>query len=145
MPTNEGIAVYPLVDLPKDPAGCWTWKGYHNNAGVPMKQRGGKPVAARRWLWEALLGKVPDGMEVFGVCGNRSCVAIHHSKMGEPGDVVRSNVATKFDWSEVARMKRLEDLGWFRDRIAAEFGTTPEYVGRIITGKRWTRKKPTRT
>jgi hypothetical protein len=33
-----------------------------------------KNVYARRWIWEQIHGKVPDGLVIANVCGCRECV-----------------------------------------------------------------------
>lgn len=57
---------------------CWnwtagTWKGYGS-----FRVSEGKRRVAHRWLYEQLVGKIPDGLELDHLCRNRGCVNPEH-------------------------------------------------------------------
>jgi hypothetical protein len=58
---------------------CWEWtkartsKGY-GSFGVAVPGKHMRNVLAHRWAWEALVGPIPEGMEIDHMCGNRICV-----------------------------------------------------------------------
>lgn len=55
---------------------CWRWVGYvHPTTGYGMfTVRGIGTRPAHRWMYEELVGPVPDGMELDHLCRNRWCV-----------------------------------------------------------------------
>ena len=64
---------------------CWEWtlkpdkKGY----GVARNQR------AHRFVWEALVGEIPEGLETDHLCKNTICVKPDHMEMVTHAENVR--------------------------------------------------------
>lgn len=65
---------------------CWVWKGA-KNPGRKRKTtpipRGvfnfnGKAVLAHRWIYQQLIGPIPNGLELDHLCRNPSCVRPSH-------------------------------------------------------------------
>ena len=68
-----------------NPGACWLWTGSkdpgygYGRFGVGYrKERTLKTVLAHRYLYEAMVGKVPDGLELDHLCRNPSCVNPSH-------------------------------------------------------------------
>ncbi len=57
--------------------GCWIWTACVNNDGYGGFWDG-KRWTAHRWLYERLVGPVPDGLELDHLCRNIRCVRIDH-------------------------------------------------------------------
>lgn len=60
--------------------GCWEWGGYLNGNGYGEFNHGrrGHTRLAHRLVFEALVGPVPDGMDLDHLCRNRRCVNPAH-------------------------------------------------------------------
>jgi hypothetical protein len=61
-------------------SGCWLWKGYVGKRGyaVYTKLIDGKRPIAHRYVYEALIGPIPEGMTLDHLCGHPSCVNPEH-------------------------------------------------------------------
>jgi hypothetical protein len=58
--------------------GCWTWTAcilQNGYGGVRLK---GKLMRAHRVVYELLVGKIPDGLQLDHLCRNRKCVNPAH-------------------------------------------------------------------
>lgn len=59
-------------------AGCWEWQGYRQPAGHGRFRAGGRKVLVHRWVYEHLVGPVPDGLELDHLCRNPPCCNPDH-------------------------------------------------------------------
>jgi hypothetical protein len=55
--------------------GCWIWDLKLNHGGYPRISSG---RLAHRWLYEIVVGPIPDGYELDHLCRNRACVNPDH-------------------------------------------------------------------
>jgi hypothetical protein len=62
--------------------GCWLWTGALSNTGYGRLARGTRPNqrrwSAHRYLYELLVGPVPDGLDLDHLCRVRHCVNPAH-------------------------------------------------------------------
>ena len=58
--------------------GCWEWTAYKTPLGYGQVRRGVNMTTAQRAVYEALVGPVPDGLELDHLCRNPSCVRPDH-------------------------------------------------------------------
>lgn len=138
MPHEPGAVLKQLVELPKNPAECWKWLGYINNSGVPHKQVNGKPMAARRWLWEQLFGAPPPAFEVFGACGTQDCVNPHHMRCGLPYERTQLSGLAKLTPGDVAEIKRKKKAGPYeKQALAMKFDVPLKTLQAIWRGDQW--------
>ncbi|MGE3448999.1 MAG: HNH endonuclease signature motif containing protein [Microbacteriaceae bacterium] len=56
---------------------CWIWQG-KSKLGYGFVKRGGKEYRAHRWLWEQVVGPIPDGLVIDHLCRNTLCVNPDH-------------------------------------------------------------------
>jgi hypothetical protein len=68
-----------MEKVEKRPSGCWEWTGHRNyqgygGFGVPGQGK----VIAHRFAYEALVGPIPDGLQLDHLCRNRACVNPDH-------------------------------------------------------------------
>lgn len=57
---------------------CWTWTAALNPKGYGMFRADGRMHLAHRWLYEALIGPVPQGLDLDHLCRNRACARPSH-------------------------------------------------------------------
>lgn len=141
MAHEPGTVFEPLVNLPKDLNDCWPWIGRCTNNGTPIKQWNGKPKTARKWLWELLFGRVPDGLVVYGTCGARDCINPRHAAVGFAKDARRFDVRTKLDTADVMLIKRAADDGVMLAVLAERYGVSPTTISDVVRGKSWAAKR----
>lgn len=63
------------------PGGCWLWTAGRFSNGYGLFSLGGKPrrnALAHRWLYERLVGPVPEGLDLDHLCRVRHCVNPAH-------------------------------------------------------------------
>ena len=58
---------------------CWNWGKpcWPHGYGI-MQLPDGRMQSAHRWIYERLVGEVPDGYELDHLCRNRNCVNPDH-------------------------------------------------------------------
>lgn len=64
------------------PSGCWEWSGHKTDEGYGKvfgkDLCGATTKIAHRWMYECLVGPIPDGLEIDHLCRNRGCVNPSH-------------------------------------------------------------------
>jgi hypothetical protein len=81
----EGTAaerMWPRVDKTDS---CWNWTGAVSTAGYGQI-RFGKVLYTHRVSYEALVGPIPDGLELDHLCRNRRCCNPDHLEAVEPAE-----------------------------------------------------------
>jgi hypothetical protein len=59
--------------------GCWEWTGAHHRRGYGTFGVGGRrTMLAHRFMYELLVGPIPDGLVLDHLCRNTSCVNPEH-------------------------------------------------------------------
>jgi len=66
---------WPRVDKTD---GCWLWKGSLSTLGYARWRLDGRQQGAHRIAYEALVGPVPEGLELDHLCRVRHCVNPAH-------------------------------------------------------------------
>jgi hypothetical protein len=62
----------------EDENGCWVWQLALDRHGYGRVRRSGRSIGAHRWLYEQLVGLVPNGLELDHLCRNKRCVNPAH-------------------------------------------------------------------
>jgi len=52
---------------------CWNWTAYRDENGYGRFSVNGRYVLAHRFAYEALVGPIPEGLELDHLCRNRAC------------------------------------------------------------------------
>jgi hypothetical protein len=109
--------------------------------------------------WEAVNGRVPDGLWVLHHCDNPPCVNPAHLYVGthadnmrdmrerrrhwyhaDPANIIRGerSGAAKLTEAQVRELRRLHDAGRSYGSLAREYGVSRQAVSSAITGRSWT-------
>lgn len=137
-----GETVKPLVKLGRTPDDCWEWIGRKHANGYGKKQFHSRTLLAHRWLWMQLFGPIPSGLVIDHVCQNPGCVNPHHLRVVTQAENVRSGLTTLLTDGDVKEIRRLHELGWFADNIAAKFDVHEKTIRSLLAGKSWRKAKP---
>lgn len=154
--------------LRESESGCWEWAGQSMKAGygrIDLKNYPDWPqsvVLVHRVVYQLCVGPVPDGMVVCHRCDNPPCCRPDHLFLGTnsdniadkiskgrqaAGQSVRKNhehlrgeviVTAKLTAEQVMEIRRREAAGEHPDSIAADHGTSRDYVVAIARGDCWT-------
>lgn len=57
---------------------CWVWQGAHTSRGYGNFWNGVRAVKAHRFAYESFIGTIPDGLVIYHLCCNTSCVNPSH-------------------------------------------------------------------
>lgn len=63
---------------PSDSVSCWEWTGNISPFGYGLWWSGKRRFQAHRAVYEAFVGKIPDGLTLDHLCRNRRCVNPSH-------------------------------------------------------------------
>lgn len=58
--------------------GCWNWTAGNNGNGYGLFWLDGRMQSAHRVAWFAIVGAIPDDMQLDHLCRNRACVNPDH-------------------------------------------------------------------
>lgn len=63
-----------------DEAGCWLWQGHLTNGygKIQIGGRGKPKKRAHRWVYEQMVGPIPEGLDLDHLCRVRNCVRPDH-------------------------------------------------------------------
>lgn len=66
-----------LAPLPTSDT-CWEWQGGMNHAGYGLFHIDNRNVLAHRFMYEMLVGPIPEGLVIDHLCSNRVCIRPDH-------------------------------------------------------------------
>lgn len=86
MPTSESTAVFGDQRLPPwfwkriavSASGCWEWNWTKNPKGYGIFSIHGHPRLVHRFVYAALVGPIPVGLQLDHLCRVRNCVNVGH-------------------------------------------------------------------
>jgi len=130
----------PLVDIGSNPDDCWEWQGTINkNTGYGKKTHRGKAVLANRWVYQTLLGPIPEGLVINHKCANRRCVNPHHLEITDQAGNCRHGSGTKLSIKEVTEIKAAKENKKWGDgaRLARKYNVSTALIHDIWNGRAW--------
>lgn len=102
----QGGAHARLIKIGKGENPCWEWLGAVNGDGYPRKKWMGLEIAARRWMYLLLFGRIPKGKVLVDDCNNRLCVNPAHCKPVIMAVAQRAGVGTQLTEAEVLEWRK---------------------------------------
>lgn len=129
-----------LVDIGANPNDCWEWQGNINNkTGYGKKTWFGRHVLAHRWVYEMLLGPIPDGMVINHLCSNKKCVNPHHLEVTTQAGNCRHGNGSKLTVLEVKEIKAAKNSKKWGDgkRLAEKYHVSSALIHDIWNGRAW--------
>lgn len=137
----------------RGPDECWPWQAASTTRGYGIYTRGklGKRrVYAHRYVYEMLVGPIPDGMFCMHKCDNPSCVNPNHLTVGTCSDNLRDMVmkgrSSRGEKRWCAKLTE-DDVRAIRARYAAgkvsickladEYGASLSAVQLVVHHKTW--------
>ena len=82
-----------IIFVNEVPGGCWEWKGSVDSSGHGRFRLPDRTVFATRWLWEHVIGPLPEDKQMCHICDNSGCVNLAHVYPG----TAQSNSDDKFE------------------------------------------------
>jgi len=71
---------------------CVEWPGCRTSHGYSNPTIYGRKLPAHKWVWEQLVGPVPEGKFVLHKCDNRPCINIRHLYIGDHDENMKDMV-----------------------------------------------------
>ena len=132
---------------------CLVWMGSLNNQGRPqfgVKQSDGrwKITLAYRWLYEQVLGAIPNGFETLHSCDNGRCVALQHLTVGTHSQNMidmmhkgrrryptgRESPSARLSSEQLEEIRRKHCGGVTQVALAKEYGVWRRTIYKILKG-----------
>ena len=119
-----------------DPStGCWNWKRHLTQSGYGEITCAGVHYVAHRWVYEELVGPIPEGLQLDHLCRNRGCVNPAHLEPVTPRENTRRSSATKLNAADIVAIRGI--VGMSQRAIAAQYGVSESLISLIRRGKHW--------
>lgn len=140
-----------LVETSTDKAACWPWRGNKPGGRHGHFSLGQGTVKAHRWMYEAIVGPIPEGLVVRHRCDNPPCVNPLHLEVGTSADNARdrsergraanrqgeNHPLAKLTAPDVIEIRRLASMGHTQAAISERFGVRRGQIGKIVTRINW--------
>lgn len=137
---ENGRVLKALVDIGSASEDCWLWQGNINQrTGYGKKTYLEKDMLAHRWMYEMLLGPIPEGLVINHKCSNRRCVNPHHLEVVNQAQNCRHGKGTKLTADAVREIKAAKGSRKWGDgsRLAKKHGVSCALIHDIWSGRAW--------
>lgn len=139
------------VQITGTPGDCWRWTGNAPDGRYGHFTVKGEHFGAHRWIFETVVGPIPEGLILRHRCDNPWCVNPQHLEPGTHAD----NTRDKFDRGRapdrkgsrhpLARLSeddiiRIRDLaagGQRQADLADRYGMSRQQIGKIVRRQNW--------
>lgn len=139
------------VRIDPAPGACWEWQGNAPGGRYGHFSFGLRTVKAHRWLYEVVVGPIPDDLLLRHKCDNPRCVRPTHLEPGTHADNARDKVErgrmvdrqgekhplARLSETEVREIRRLSSLGFTQTALSQQFGVARGQIGKIVTRVNW--------
>lgn len=121
-------------------AGCWIWQRSLDRAGYgvfgrPSRYDPGRRVyLAHRWVYEEMIGPIPEGLELDHLCRVPACVNPDHLEPVTRAENVQRGAVAKIT-AEIAQAIR--DAEGSQSEIGRRYGLSQAQVSSIRLGQSW--------
>ncbi|KKN67414.1 hypothetical protein LCGC14_0461570 [marine sediment metagenome] len=156
---ENGVGDRLLAKVERSPEGCWIWAGHAGRGHTcpqPKLGLGGTSVSARRAAVELTYGAVPDGIQIFNICGDQLCLAPEHQgarpqrwnvqQVGHPSGIHCGNARINFEIAQEIREAYTTQPRRVRGgrgvslvELAAQHDISISTVRQVLTGRTWRR------
>lgn len=142
---KPGQTIKPLVRIPRDSGGCWTWLGTRNSTNQrPTKTWHGQSMPAARWVWSMLFGPIPEGLVIAHTCGNPDCVNPGHMRCCAQAEANRDGPGATLTPADVQQIRAAKKtrMPHTARLIADSYGISPQTVRDIWRRNSWAKPRP---
>lgn len=128
-----------FISATPDANGCWNWLGAPNMHGYGNYTfpHYGKQVSAHRVVYEALIGPIPEDMDLDHLCKNRKCVNPEHLEPVTRAVNLRRGRMTKLTEEKVREIKRAILEGFSHQVLAVRYHVSTKTIWQIHYGRAW--------
>lgn len=81
---------------------CWVWTGIKNSLGYGLFTIGSKKLLAHRYLYQRLVGPIPEGLQLDHLCRNKACVNPSHLEPVTASENIRRAIPFKRNYRGVS-------------------------------------------
>lgn len=122
---------------------CWVWVRQTNWAGyglVSVANGDGtrRKQSAHRYMYEKLVGPIPEGMQLDHLCRNPSCVNPEHLEPVTRSENQRRGRGTPLTWDRVRQIRaHWEENDLSISAMARKFGISGTSMRHLLKGWTW--------
>jgi len=118
------------------PNGCWIWNGA-SKGGYGIVQPWAGTRHAHRFMYQELVGPIPENHEVYRLCDTQLCVNPEHHRAAPKGAAVRRNHNTKLGLDEVRDIRRFFAEGATESQLSRWFKVSRITIHRVVNRESW--------
>ena len=134
---KRGYRLDPKDTYIVDPdTGCWNWSRAMNRGGYGKIRSNKRDMPAHRWVYEQLIGPIPEGLTLDHLCRNRRCVNPAHLEPVTIRENTRRGASTKLTPDDVRDIRLMLLTRKVRE-VATCFGVSEAVISLIRNGKHW--------
>jgi hypothetical protein len=116
---------------------CWVWTRARDANGYGALGRNGKTLSAHRFVYEQLIGPVPDALELDHLCCNPACVNPDHLEPVTHRTNMERRRWNRLDMEAARRIRSEYARGVAMALLALEYGVNRETIRLVIKNETW--------